>query len=962
MRPMRHFLRAQARVINPATPHERLTAAQLQRILSSMNFAQKITRLPRPYDKARGADAFGLFPELNGEMADLVAGAGGCSPYLSGLMEKERDWLVQAFETHETALADEYARLRRTSAAELPDALRQGKRRVALLSGLADLAGVWSLEEVTGALTDFADLAVTLALQATVGAEIARGKLPGADPDDVAQAGGMFALAMGKMGAHELNYSSDIDLICMFDETRFAPDDFHDARASFVRATRRMSAMLSELTAEGYVFRTDLRLRPDPAVTPVCIAAEAAERYYESLGRTWERAAYIKARTAAGDIAAGDRFLKTLTPFVWRKHLDFAAIQDAHDMRLRIREHKGLGGKFALPGHNMKLGRGGIREIEFFTQTRQLIAGGRDAGLRDRRTVPALALLAEAGWVPQATAETLSAHYRAHREVEHRVQMINDAQTHLLPNTKEGMAQLAAFMGEDLRDLEAKISERLSEVHTLTEGFFAAESEPQSEVVTGLDNDVISRWHTYAALRSERGTAIFERLKPDILLRLSKASDPHSALLAFDGFLSGLPAGVQLFSLFEANPQLVDLLVDIVSTAPELAAFLARNSSVFDAVIGGDFWADWPGMEALSADLAGLLAAEPDYERKLDLTRRWAKEWHFGIGVHFLRGLITAKQAGRHYSDLAEATLRALFPEVQAHFAAKHGPPPGTGAMVLGMGSLGARRLTSTSDLDIIAIYDPLEDEMSEGKRPLGARVYYARLTQALVTALSAPMAQGKLYEADMRLRPSGNQGPVATSWRAFCDYQTSEAWLWEHLALARARPVCGVESLGEDFVAFRAKLLTDKGADRERTRHGVDEMRGKIAAAKAPTSLWDAKIGPGRMQDIELFAQSGVLGAGEGGTSIDHGFQGLVSAGLISTHEAETLSKTYELLWQLNLTTRFLSDKPFNPETAGEGAIQLLLRETGMVDVKTLARTLETRIDEARALIERVIRLQAEA
>ncbi len=926
-----------------------------------MNFAQKITRLPRPFEKTRGAEARGLFPEFSDEMAELVEGAAGCSPYLSGLMAKERDWLVQAVEQHDTALEAEFARLHGVSAAELPDALRQGKRRVALLAGLADLAGVFSLEDVTGALTDFADLSVQLALKATVGAEIKRGKLPGVDNPEADDLGGMFVLAMGKGGAHELNYSSDIDLICMFDETRFAPEDFHEARSSFVRATRKMSAMLSELTAEGYVFRTDLRLRPDPAVTPVCIAAEAAERYYESLGRTWERAAYIKARTAAGDIAAGERFLKTLKPFVWRKHLDFAAIQDAHDMRLRIREHKGVGGKINLQGHDMKLGRGGIREIEFFTQTRQLIAGGRDASLRDRRTVPALALLAGAGWVPQDTAETLSAHYRAHREVEHRVQMINDAQTHLLPNSPEGMAQLAAFMGEDQRDLETRLTERLNEVHELTEGFFAAESERPRVVETGLDADVISRWRTYAALRSERGTAIFNRLKPDILMRLSKAADPHSALLAFDGFLAGLPAGVQLFSLFEANPQLVDLLVDIASTAPELAAHLARHSSVFDAVIGGDFWGPWPGLPALREELAKLLAAEPDYERKLDLTRRWQKEWHFGIGVHFLRGMIPSAKAARHYADLAEATLSALFLEVQAQFATKHGPPPGAGAVVLGMGSLGARRLASTSDLDIIALYEPLEAEASEGKRPLATRPYYARLTQAMVTALSAPMAEGRLYEADMRLRPSGNQGPVATSWQSFCDYQTGEAWLWEHLALVRARPVCGLASLGEAFETFRTELLADKGRDTERTRQGVAEMRGKIAAAKAPTSLWDAKIGAGRLQDIELFAQAGVLGAGAGDTSIEDGLRALASSGLVTAGEAAALEQTYELLWTLNLTTRFLSNKPFNPATAGEGATLLLLRETGMKDMTELALTLETRIDEAAKIIGRALKVDPE-
>ena len=918
-----------------------------------MEFAQKITRLPRAYDSERGAEGRALFDGVSGDLAKLVQGAAGCSPYLLSLMLREADWMREAFEAPEAALEAEYLRLRAVGAPDLPSELRRAKKRVALLTGLADLGGVWTLEEVTSALTHFADLSVELSLRATLGAEIRRGKLPGMGLDDLETLGGMFVLSMGKMGAYELNYSSDIDLICLFDETRFARDDFFEARKAFIKATRGMSAMLNDRTAEGYVFRTDLRLRPDPAVTPVCMAAEAAESYYESLGRTWERAAYIKARCGAGDQAAGTAFLETLRPFVWRKHLDFAAIEDAHNMRLRIREHKGLGGKIDLMGHNMKLGRGGIREIEFFTQTRQLISGGRDPDLRARGTVPALGVLAQKGWVPQDVAETLKTHYRAHREVEHRVQMIADQQTHLLPTTGEGMDQLAAFMGRERAGLERELTDRLEEVHALTEGFFApdavapgaAESgaaEPVSQMPE-LDNDVIARWPSYAALRSERGTQIFNRLKPDILSALAKSADPHGALLAFDGFLAGLPAGVQLFSLFEANPQLVNLIVDIASTAPALAQHLSRNAGVFDAVIGGDFFAEWKGVAGLGAELAALLAAEPDYERKLDVARRFKKEWHFRIGVHFLRGLTGAEEAGAQYAELAEAVLRALWPEVVAQFAQKHGPPPGQGATVIGMGSLGAGRLTSASDLDIIVIYDPEEAEMSQGRRPLATRPYYARLTQALVTAVSAPMAEGRLYELDMRLRPSGNQGPVATSWPAFRAYQEKEAWLWEHLALVRARPICGLESLAQDFMAFRKQLLAEKGRDHGRTVTGVAEMRAKIAAAKAPSGPWDAKIGAGRLQDIELFSQMGALAGGVSNLRVQAGVKGLVRAGLIDQAQSEALMRAYRLFWALNLTTRFLSDTAFDAETASEGAAELVLRETGSKDLASLQAELQS-------------------
>ena len=362
-----------------------------------MSDVLSITRVPRAYDPELGREARAAVPDLTGEQAELVAGAAGSSPYLKSLIEREGDWLVSALNHPQLALEQVMADARALPPDQLKPGLRRGKGRFALLTALADLSGAWTLEQVTGALTDFAALVVDIAAKAEIATLIRRGKLPGMTGEDVETAAGMVMLAMGKMGAHELNYSSDIDLIVLFDETRYDPDDFFEARQSMVRATRNFCATLSDKTADGYVFRTDLRLRPDPAVTPVCMATEAAERYYESLGRTWERAAYIKARACAGDIAAGERFLETLRPFVWRRHLDFAAIQDAHDMRLRIRENKGTGGALSIPGHDMKLGQGGIREIEFFTQTRQLIAGGRDPDLRVRGTVPGLAELAAKG-------------------------------------------------------------------------------------------------------------------------------------------------------------------------------------------------------------------------------------------------------------------------------------------------------------------------------------------------------------------------------------------------------------------------------------------------------------------------------------------------------------------------------------------------------------------------------------
>ncbi|NSY37063.1 glutamine-synthetase adenylyltransferase [Leisingera sp. ANG59] len=922
-----------------------------------------ISRIPRPYDPDLGAEARRLVPELSGDLAELVAGACGCSPYLKELTDREAGWLQDALHDPAAALQRVFADCRAMEAAQLKPGLRQAKRRLALLTALCDLSGGWSLEQVTGALTDFGALCADVAIKAEIASLIRRKKLPGLAEEDVETAGGLTILAMGKMGAHELNYSSDIDLICLFDETRFDPDDFFEARQGMVRATKNMCAALSDRTGDGYVFRTDLRLRPDPAVTPVCLAMEAAERYYESLGRTWERAAYIKARPCAGDIAAGERFLNTLRPFVWRRHLDFAAIQDAHDIRLRIRENKGTGGVLNVPGHDMKLGRGGIREIEFFTQTRQLIAGGRDDGLRLRGTVEGLAALAGKGWVPQDAAETLTAHYRAHREVEHRIQMVHDAQTHKMPKSEDGIARIACLMDRDPEELQAEIKTRLEEVHELTEGFFSPGAAPRpaplAQETAELDGAIIARWPTYPALRSSRGARIFEGLKPELLARVAKTAKPAETLLALDGFLAGLPAGVQLFSLFGANPQLIDLLIDIAGTSSELASFLSRNSAVFDAVIGGSFFDPWPGEDSLRAELKARLQQEEDYETRLDATRRWCKEWHFRIGVHHLRGLIDGYQAGAQYAELAEVVIAGIAPEVVAHFSKKHGPPPGRGAAVLAMGSMGAGQINSQSDLDLIVIYDPEGEEMSEGKRPLATRPYFARLTQAFVTALSAPMAQGRLYEVDMRLRPSGTQGPVAVSFASFTQYQQNEAWVWEHLALTRARTIAGDRTLTDDIEKFRAGFLSER-REQGKVLREVAQMRERLAAAKAPAGVWDAKNGPGRMMDIELLSQAGTLTSASAARDVASGLRDAVAAGWLNDADAEYLTDGYRLFWSVQCAARLLSGKAIEAETMGEGGAQFLCRTTGFDRLEALEQELQDRYSRCAALIGETVEREA--
>ena len=942
-------------------------------------FASRLTRVPLAHDRDRGREAWErLAPDLDGPaLRELIEGAAGSSPFLADLMRKEADALPGILAgAPEPAMAAVLAETRVAAAEDLAERarlLRRAKRRAALLIGLADLGGIWSLEEVTGALSDLADAATEAALAAPLAEEIAKGRLPG-DPADPFAGPGLVAFAMGKGGARELNYSSDVDLILLFDDARHAPDDLPEIRSRLVAVCRGAAQLLSKPSADGYVFRVDLRLRPDPSVTPVCISMEMAERYYESLGRTWERAAWIKARPAAGDIAAGEAFLSRLSPFIWRRFLDFAAIRDAHDIRERIRAHRGGGGPIAAPGHDVKLGRGGIREIEFFVQTRQLICGGRDPALRLRATRPALAALTKAGWAEPETAAVLDLAYVAHRELEHRLQMIEDRQTHSMPTAPEARDRVAALSGWRDRDaFEADLVARLERVAAIAESFFAPAPRARAEAVPLAERGfarpeaaeaTLARWRTGAipATRAERSRDILRRLEPALLDALSRAASPDEALAEFDRFLSGLPAGVQILSLFEANPNLLDLVTEICAAAPRLAEHLGRQARVIDAILATDFFEPLPDLPALESDLAAWLGREDDYERKLDAARRWAREMRFRVGVQTLRGLADEAEAGRGFTAVAEACLRALVPVVEAEFARRHGPPPGRGACVVAMGKMGGREMTATSDLDLILLYDAQGAEGSEGHRPLATPVWFARFTQALVSAVTAKTAEGGLYEIDMRLRPSGRQGTVATSLAGFRTYQEEKAWTWERLALTRARPVAGREDLREDAAAEIAAALA-RPRDPEAERRDAAEMRARVAAAHrtARDDPWEVKLARGGLMDIDFTVQAGLIlaaAAGEdvprGGCGAAEGIAALERAGRLDAPEAAALRDAQALQARVQQVARVALDGALGPDRAGRGLEAALCRATGAEDLGELELRLREAQAEAAAVADR--------
>ena len=886
-----------------------------------MKLYESIRQVPLPYELARGQALCGDWA-ATGDLAQLLIGIGGCSPYLSNVLRQEQEWICKAI-YDDQPLAE-----------ILPDdlgsapgqMLRQSKRRIAGFLAMAELSGAYSLSQTTQALTNFADSVVQAAFKLALAPYQDSGKLP-VDT-------GMFVIAMGKMGAGELNYSSDIDLIIMFDDRNMDHLKASQLRQVLVRATRSATKLINDVTEHGYVFRTDLRLRPDPSSTPICVGMSSALDYYESLGRTWERAAFIKARICAGDRTAGATFLKQMVPFVWRRHLDFAAIEEAHALRLKIRTKTGGREKINVLGHDVKLGRGGIREIEFFTQTRQLVSGGRDTDLRSSQTLEALDQLVAKDWVTAAINNQLHQSYVTLRHTEHAIQMLRDAQSHGIPESDEDLGRVAGLRGQTKEAFLASVSGHLNAVHNITEPFFAPVTRSLSSVALDDHHEITQYWPTYAAMRSERATALFELLRPEVLSRLQSALNPKEALIHFDQFLRGLPAGIQVFSLFASNPKLVDLLTDIVVSAPALAEYLGRNSGVLDAVLSGDFFTPWPDQQALEAQLLATLMQSSDYETGLDLTRIWMKEWHFRIGVHVLQEVITPGTASVQYAQLAQAVVVVLFGFVQREFARKYGQVAESNATILTMGSLGAGRLNSDSDLDLILIFNSVPDAMSDGPKSLACRQYFSRLTQALITALTAPTAHGRLYEVDMRLRPSGRSGPVATSLLGFQAYQRYEAWMWEHLALTRGRAITGDPRFRQEVENLRHAIIDEK-SHLYTVMTGVRDMRKRLANIKPQNGIWDIKRGPGGLQDIELLAQGIALSQ----KCHDVGTPSQLRSGLSAKHfqasDINFLIVSHELLSDIRLLHGLMCGTGSNAAAFGESGCARV-RRIKMLDPDT--------------------------
>jgi len=908
--------------------------------------------------------------------------AGGDARRLAGLLEADPDQrlqlLCQEMSQGVAAAVDEAGAMQ---------VLRRVKAEAALMIALADIGGVWNVERVTRALTQVADTAVRAAVRFLLSAAVRDGALRPEDPTRPEDGSGYVVLAMGKMGAGELNYSSDIDVIVFYDPEAPAIAPGHEPAPLYIRVTRGLVRLLQERTADGYVFRVDLRLRPDPASTQIAISRLAALDYYESVGQNWERAAMIKARAAAGDLVAGRAILRDLAPFVWRKYLDFAAVADVHAMKRQIHAYRGHE-EIAIEGHNIKLGRGGIREIEFFVQTQQLIAGGRHPQLRGRETLAMLSALASGGWIKPEAAQELTDAYRFLRDVEHRLQMVADEQTHTLPSDKEALENFVRFLGfenrqafadvflDHLRKVQRNYAQLFEHMPPLIAVSRRLEFSKQDIDRGTLDtlaqlgfkqpveaSATVQRWlsGTYPSLRGEFARSHLGELVPVFIDHLVRSKNPDAGLVALDRFLSGLQGGARFYSTLRRNPDFVALLATLLGTAPRLAEILSRQPEVMDALLDPTFFGALPGEAELTRALVRLLDESRTYEDFLDRLRTFGHEHMFLIGARILSGTVSSGQAGEAFARLADILLRAVHQTVEVHFASQYGLIKGQEAAVLAMGKLGGREMTAGSDLDLIVIYDyDWKHPESDGERRLPAGQYFARLTQRLISAITAQTNYGKLYDVDMRLRPSGRSGPVATSIEAFESYQEQEAWTWEHLALTRARVV----SSSPAFAARVEKVIStvlSRPRDAKIIAEDVVAMREAIAKEKGDDEVWDLKNVAGGLIDLEFIAQFlQLVHAAKHPDILDTStlrvLEKAARAGVLSARDAEVLRPAALLYHPLTQILRLCLSGPFDPKTAGAGLLQLLTRAADVPDFATLEAHLTDTQTRVRACFNRIL------
>ena len=870
----------------------------------------------------------------------------GNSPFLSQLILKNQDFIKilmnkgpeKCFEEIQNDLQTKSIHLEKEL--DVINLLRKSKQKISLLVAISDITCYWNLEQVTKALSDFAELAINITTDFLISQSVKSGDLILDNNKYKNAESGFIVIAMGKLGAHELNYSSDVDLILFYDPELVNYQGTKSIQNMFINIGKKIVSIMQDRNENGYVFRIDLRLRPDPSSTPIAVSTNAAMHYYESVGQNWERMSFIKARAIAGDIKAGKNLLKHLTPFVWRKYLDFAMIEDIHSVKRQI-EAKNIGESQSLYNYNIKLGRGGIREIEFFATIQQIIWGGREISVRCSQTCEAIIALRKCNKVTKKAENELIEAYIYLRNLEHCLQMVADQQTHTLPNNEEKMHEIAIFMHyqnkEDfIKDLRFHLLTVQKHYIKLGGSSPSLGTGEGSLVFTGSDNDpetvnnlqnmgfkngdsissIIRGWHhgRNRATNNKRARELLTELTPAILKAMSNTEQPDTAFIKFNNFLKNTPAGIQLFSLFLQHPPLIELVTEIMGSYPYLADNLSRKPVLLEYVLSQDFMDPVVNVSELKKRLRSMLKTAMHYEDVLNITRHWTHDRQFRIGVHLIKKFITPEEAREKLSNIAETALSELLYYVEKEFEKVHGTIENGSFIVVALGKLGSHSLGFGSDIDLIFVYDFPEDSTgSNGKLPLSVNDYYSRLSRRYISAFSALTSEGRLYEIDTRLRPSGKDSPVASTFQAFNKYYSNNiAWTWEYLALTRARVIAGDQELSNKVSKVIKESLCQK-RDKDQIKQDIISMNERIHTSFDNGNHWNLKYAKGGIVDLEFIAQYlQLLHAHENNEILDtntiEAFIKLRKAGFISPDMSKFLIKADRLLLDLQSILRLTS------------------------------------------------------
>jgi len=775
--------------------------------------------------------------------------------------------------------------------ADWSDALRRYRHACSLRLIQADLAPGARLEDTLVGSSRLADDCSRIALDAIEGELGARHGQPRA-ADGAAQR--LVVFALGKLGGAELNFSSDIDLVFAYPESGSSDGARPlDNETWFQRAGQRLIQLLGETTAEGFGFRVDMRLRPFGSAGRLALSFNAMEQYFQREGRDWERYAWVKARPIAGDIAAGEACLRSLRPFIYRRYLDFTAFEGLREMKAMIEaevQRRDL-------AEHLKLGPGGIREIEFVVQLQQLIRGGREPPLRARGLLPALAALEAAGHVEAATAQRLRRAYGMLRRIENRLQMLRDEQVHSLPEDALAQARLAAGLG--FADWDALYA-ALQVEREAVRAEFARVFEARERSPVGANAAFEAYWRqidrdadaaplaaagmpeaerAHEALRafagssplrglSARGRARLDRLLPALLAATAKSADPLPTLDRLLRLLHAVLGRTSYLALLDEQPAARVRLVEVMARSALLAERLAAHPMLLDDLLDGRATRALPDREAmrLAWQQASSALAHDDIELRLQALNELRQSLAFRIAREALFDRQPAVVSASQLAGLADVVLEALLALALADLGRAHGRLAGAethaGIAIIGYGSLGGEELGFGSDLDLVFLFDAEDgDRESDGARPLDAVRYQLRGVQKLLALLATPTAAGRLYEADLRLRPDGAKGMLLCSLQRFADYQRGEAWAWEHQALVRARFIAGDARLGAAFESIRAEVLS-RPRDPAEVAAAASTMRARMRAEldRSQPERFDLKQGQGGLVDLEFLLQAAVL------------------------------------------------------------------------------------------------------